>query len=86
MEIKSMGDILKAHTEFVDKIQQQMSTLSQGEPPSKEALVKEKEELLAQLKQRRNTANAAKEATLRRYDREIRQYTETISHLENNVF
>lgn len=85
METKVIEDILKSHKEFVQKVRKQMELISKGKVPPAEALVKEKEELLARFKERLDAATEAREQVMRRHDEEIRSRKESISHLEKEI-
>jgi septal ring factor EnvC (AmiA/AmiB activator) len=85
MNVNSIAELLKSHDEFVQKIQNDMAKLNPKQANPEKVAVREKDKILAQLKQQRETISAAKETLLRRYDREINQYNEAITRLEQEI-
>jgi Na+/phosphate symporter len=82
MEFKK---ILEEQEAFFQQVQQQMAQFTQGQPATVEIVIKQKRDLLAQTKRQISTAAQEKEETIRKYDREIKRYTEAIVRLEQEI-
>lgn len=85
MEAKTIEDLLKAHHEFVEQVQQRLAVLGKNDPPSDEQLIREKQELLAHFQQRLKDANEAKKRSAQHYDEEIARHKAMVTRLEKEI-
>ncbi len=85
METKAIEDLLQAHHQFVQKVQDHLAAAAKGKALSPEALVKEKEELVGRFKARLEEETQAKEQTLKRHDEAIRRHKDVIARMEREI-
>ncbi len=85
MESGIIEEILKSHEDLLKRMQGHMERAAAKRGPSMETVVKEKEELLAHLKERVEAATRAKEAAVSRFDRQIRHYSDEITRLTREL-
>ena len=78
-------EILTFHKDFAQQFQKHIELIREGRAPSADALVREKEDLLARLRQRLELVNEAKQQAIRRYDEEVRRCKELISQREAEI-
>jgi hypothetical protein len=85
MEIKTIDDLFKAHTQFAQTVQQQIETLHGGKPTAREILIERKTELLNHFQQRLDAANQAKAKAIERYEAEIQYCNQKIVEIEKEI-
>ncbi|MGP1372616.1 MAG: hypothetical protein ACTS3T_07310 [Almyronema sp.] len=83
MKVNRIEDLLSAHQTFAQQMQQQMQQFSQQGGAS--VAIPDKKAQLKQYEQQLRTATEAKAATVRRYDEDIRRYSDAIARLKQEI-
>jgi hypothetical protein len=85
MQIKNLEQALKLQEEFKAKLLQSVEALRKGKAPPLDAIVKDREKLIARSEARLDTAVKEREAMERHWDERIARLKDDVQHLHAQV-
>jgi phage shock protein A len=85
MEIKNLEQALKLQKDFNARLMQSVETLRQGKAPSLDAMLKDKEKLIAQAQTQLESAIKERDAAMARWDERIARLKGDTTQLQAEV-